>query len=142
MSNKNGFTLLEMLIVLVIWSVLILFVAPINFTYLEKEQEKRFLETLEFDILYIQNLSTVTKEEVELVIYKDNYAIQKGYSGRKLAVRDIPPGWDIPNRLFNTISFDGNGRIKQPGHLIIRTKHSEYKMIFPFGKGRCYVVEQ
>lgn len=143
-NRINGFTLLEVLVVLLIWSVLILLIVPINFTHLEKQQEKYFLETLAFDILYTQNLSTTTKDIVRLNIYEDHYIVRRGhgYAEKTLFVRDVPSGWVLKDRIFRPISFDDKGRIKTPGHFIIQTKYHEYTVVFPFGKGRYHIVEQ
>lgn len=142
MYKENGFTLLEMLIVLVIWSVLILFIVPINFDTLEKQQEKEFFKTLEFDVLYAQNLSTSTTDYVRINVREDSYIIRAGNIKNEMIKRDIPEGWIIDYKRLPLISFDHNGRMKTPGNFLIKTKHSTYKIIFPFGKGRFYVVEE
>lgn len=140
--KEKGFTLLEVLVVLAIWSVLILLVAPMNFPALEKQQEKSFFETFAFDILYTQNLSTTTKDYVQLNIYEDRYIIRRGYKGEILIVRSIPADWIIQTKVLHTISFDDNGRIRTPGNFIIQTNNNIYKIVFPFGKGRYHIVEQ
>ncbi len=141
-DRKNGFTLLEVLIVLLIWAVLVLLVVPINFTHIEKQRERYFFETLAFDILYTQNISTTTKEYVQLNLYEDRYTIRKGYRGEVLLTRSIPPDWVIKAKVFHTISFDDKGRIRKPGNFMIQTKNHEYTVVFPFGKGRYHIVEQ
>lgn len=142
-DGKNGFTLLEVLIVLAIWSVLLLLVVPINFSYLEKQQEKHFFETFAFDVLYTQNISTITKnkDHVQLKIEKDRYTIRRGYS-EIIVVRSIPSDWNVKTNVFESISFDNKGRIRTPGNFTIETKNSVYRIVFPFGKGRYHIVEQ
>lgn len=140
-DRKNGFTLLEMLIVLTIWSVLVLLILPINFTHLEKQQEEYFFETLAFDILYAQNLSSTTKDIVQINLYEDHYTIWRGYR-EVLLTRYIPSGWVIKRKVSHVISFDDKGRIRKPGNFVIQTKSHEYAVVFPFGKGRYHIVEQ
>lgn len=141
-DSKNGFILLEVLVVLVIWSILILLVVPINLSYLEKQQEKHFFETFAFDVLYAQSLSTTTKEYVQLKIDEDHYTIRIGYLAKILVMRSIPSDWIVRRKLFRTISFDDNGRMRTPGNFIIETKHHKYTIVFPFGKGRYHIVKQ
>jgi|SRR5690625_4678323 len=140
--RKNGFTLLELLLVLVIWSVLFLLIVPISFSYLEKQQEKHFFEMFAFDVLYIQNLSTTTKEYVQLNIYEDRYIIRTGHRGQILFIRNVPADWNIQTKVLQTISFDDKGRIRTPGNFVIETKQNVYTIVFPFGKGRYHIVEQ
>lgn len=139
-NHQNGFTLLEVLIVLGIWSVLILLLAPINLSYLEKQQEEYFFETFAFDVLYAQNVSASTKDYVELVIYEDHYVITKD-SNTVLLNRSIPSDWNITIRLFQVISFDDTGRIRMPGSFSIQTKYHDYTIVFPFGKGRYHLAK-
>lgn len=141
-DHKNGFTLLEVLVVLMIWSLLVLLVAPIHFTYIEKQRERSFFETFAFDVLYTQNLSTTTKDYVQLNIYEDRYIIRKGYRGEIVLTRNFPADWVINTRTLHTISFNDKGRIRTPGNFVIQTKNHKYTIIFPFGKGRYRVVEQ
>src|SRR5690625_184695 len=139
---KNGFTLLEVLVVLIVWSILILLVAPINFSLIEKQQERYFFETFAYDVLYTQNLSTTTKDYIQLNLYEDRYTIRKGYRGEVLLTQNIPSGSVIKAKVFHTISFDDKGRIRTPGTFYIQTKKHEYAIVFPFGKGRYHIVEQ
>lgn len=141
-DHINGFTLVEVLFVLVIWSVLILLVIPINSTYLENQEKNHFFETFAFDMLYAQNLATTTIDRVELRLYEDHYKIGKGYAFEVLITRNIPSGWSIEPRLMRVVSFTRKGRIREPGSFVINTKHQKYSIVFPFGKGRYHIVEQ
>jgi len=143
--NRNGFTLLEVLIVLGIISFIILLSIPISFKIIETHQEKNFIEMFEFDLLYIQSLAiTTTKENVRIVIDKDQYKIVKGERDSLISIRTIPENIHINTRLRPIISFDENGRIRDPnkGRIEIETKQSKYIVIFPLGKGRCSIVKQ
>lgn len=142
MSKKNGFTLLELLIVLSIWSVLILLVTPIAYATINSQQEEPFFELLEYDFLYMQRLSTLTKDKVDFRVRGNHYVITKDSGAKEILKREIPAGWKINMRTLLSISFDENGRVRQPITIIITTKHSEYNLVFPLGKGRYYVVKQ
>ncbi|WP_077326957.1 competence type IV pilus minor pilin ComGD [Virgibacillus siamensis] len=141
MSGKNGFTLLEVLFVLAILSVLLLLSGPIHVSTLEKQAEKQFLNTLEMDIFYLQNLSYGSRGA-----YRIEFADSKGYTIKDvknvIVRREVPEGWQIDHTTFPIISFNHDGLINQPGSLFIHAKRNTYKLICPFGKGRCYVAKQ
>ena len=141
-SKINGFTLIEVVVVLSIWSVIILLLVPISLKQIEVQQEKRFFETFEIDILYMQRLSMMTKENVRLRFYDDSYHILKGQKEPTILVRDMPSSWKINMRNYLSISFDENGRMRNPITIVITTTYASYNIIFPLGKGRYYVVEQ
>ena len=141
-EQKNGFTLLELLVVLSIWSVLLLLVTPLTFTQIDERKEKLFLETLEFDLLFMQRLSTLTKDDVRFGIRKDKYVILQGHNENVVSTREIPAGWKFDMRSLKYIAFDENGRVRQPITIVLTTNRSEFKIVFPLGKGRSYVVKQ
>lgn len=139
-KRANGFTLIEMLFVLGLWSVLFLLTVPMLVQAIEGQQEQQFFKTFESDILYIQSLATQSKSHIRINFSQDHYTI---LSGETVKIRrKIPKDWHINLRVIKNISFDENGRIKEPGTMSIKTKRSEYVVVFPFGKGRGYVVKQ
>lgn len=142
-KSSYGFTLLEVLMVLAIFSILSLIIIPISFNKLEISQENKFIETFEYDLLYTQSLAVTSKERVRIIFYKSSYQIVKGEQDSLLSVRNIPKNINVNTRLRNIISFDRNGRIRdlQKGKIEIETKHSKYHVIFPLGKGRCSIVK-
>ncbi|WP_099158495.1 competence type IV pilus minor pilin ComGD [Virgibacillus ndiopensis] len=143
--SKNGFTLLEVIFALSIWGLFILLSAPIMFSTLDKQQEKQFFNTFEFDLLYMQNISYTTTDYIRLTFKLDNntYEITKGNSSEVLVKRTIPSDWIVQKRtMTKPIAFNSNGTIKQSGSLYIQTKLSKYRIVFPLGKGRCYIEKQ
>lgn len=146
MSNRNGFSLLELLFVLVIVSILILVSVPFYFKSLEKQQEKQFIETLEFDMLYIQSMAMhIRKEDVakqmENIFFGENdYRIHLRETG-EMIIRKYPKNFKVDVRVRSKISFNEKGTIRHPGNIQIKTKHSVYSVIFPLGKGRFRIVE-
>lgn len=140
--RKNGFTLLELSIVLAIWSVLLLLTTPIIFNQIDKQEENHFFETFQLDVLYIQSLAMVTKEEeVRIKFYDQHYSILQGRN-KTVTVRDIPRDWQVNTRVVSSISFNEKGTIRKPGTIEIKTSRETYHIIFPFGKGRCYIVKK
>ncbi|WP_174613795.1 competence type IV pilus minor pilin ComGD [Virgibacillus ihumii] len=141
MRTKNGFTLLEVLFVLAILSILLLLSAPIHVSTLEKQVEKQFLKTMQMDILYLQNLSYGSRSPYHLSFENNTRYTIKSITGNVIIKRDIPDDWRINDTTLKQISFNDDGLINQPGTIIIHTSQKRYKLICPFGKGRCYVAE-
>ncbi|WP_188453666.1 competence type IV pilus minor pilin ComGD [Virgibacillus oceani] len=143
--RKNGFTLLEVLFSLSIWGLFILLSVPVMFSVIDKQEEKQFFETFEFDLLYMQNMSYTTTDYIRLTfkLNSNTYEIRKGNNDELLVKRSIPDDWIVQKRkMTKPISFNANGTIKQSGSLYIQTKLSEYRIVFPLGKGRCYIEKQ
>src|SRR5690625_6072980 len=122
--DKNGFTLLEVMVVLAIWSVLLLLTTPIIFKQIDKQEENQFFETFQADVLYIQSLAMVSKEEeVRIKFYDQSYSILQGRN--KTVAREIPNDWQVNTRILSSISFNEKGTIRQPGTIEIKTIRSE-----------------
>ncbi|WP_327605832.1 prepilin-type N-terminal cleavage/methylation domain-containing protein [Virgibacillus tibetensis] len=94
----------------------------------------------EFDVLYIQSLSTTTEEFVRITFYADHYIVLRG-SKEQLAVRSYPPGWKVDWRTDSTIVFEPNGTIKQPRTIQMVSPNNAYDIIFPFGKSRSILLK-
>lgn len=142
MINKGtkGFTLLEMLFVLSVLSIIILLLPPIKHNLLTKERERRFLEILHYDVLYIQSLAMTTDEITFIRFHEDHYVVIQGVQN-ELYKRIAPDGWSIYMHSLENISFTHKGIIRKPGNIRFKTPHTEYKLVCPLGKGRCYIVE-
>lgn len=143
MIRKNGFTLLEMLIVLGMWSILILLSAPLLFSSIDKQQEKHFLDTLESDVLYVQNMSIGSPEKnIVLRFNKNQYTIYDNLTNESFITRELPPDYVLDPRTARNISFNKRGSISKPGTIALKTKRASYKIVFPLGKARCYIAKQ
>ena len=138
--NKNGFTLLEVLFTLGVLSILLFISVPISFSTLEKQQIQQFFNTFEFDVLYIQHLSTTSDEFIKIRFYEDHYKVYKG-SKEKLAIRNYPDGLQVDRRVNPEISFYVSGIVEKPGTIKVTTNDGTYHIVFPLGKGRCYIVK-
>ncbi|GAB3052010.1 hypothetical protein GCM10027286_14100 [Virgibacillus ainsalahensis] len=129
---------MEVLVVLGVLSILLFLSPPLNISSLEKHQTKQFLETFEYDVLYIQNLATTTSSHVRLIIRHDRYTIVS--PSKTLAVRYYPSNLEF-NSTMENISFTKSGSIRKAGNITINTLDSTYKAVFPPGKGRFYIYE-
>lgn len=143
MIKQNGFTLLEMLVVLGMWSILILLSAPILFSSLDKQQEKQFLETLQSDVLYVQSMSIGSPEKNIVIRFnKNQYSILDNLTRESFITRELPADYVLDSRTAKNISFNKRGNISKPGTIALKTKRTKYNIVFPLGKARCYIAQQ
>jgi competence protein ComGD len=142
-KGQQGFTLLELLIVLGAWAVLLLLSVPPVFAVLDDQREKQVLETLKSDVLYMQSLSINSPEERLILDIKQNsYSIREFSKHQPLLKRELPAGYTLDSRTAQGISFTKRGSIKKAGTASLKTKKSKYNIIFPLGKARCYIAKQ
>lgn len=141
MIKQHGFSLLEVIFVLAVWSIIILISAPLTYSIIDSQQERQFFTTLQADIFYIQNLAIGSDEYVRIVFDETNYRIRRN-TGKPIAIRHYPKDWKINKRTLDTISFNENGTIRFPGTMSFKTKQETYRVVFPLGKGRGYIEKQ
>ena len=140
--KQNGFTLLEILIVLGVWSLLILLSAPLHISSIEKHQEKQFLKTFESDVMYVQNFSVGAPDRsIVLQFREDGYSVLNRVSD-EIIRRKTPAGSIIDFRTNKELTFNKHGSISKPGTISFKTKNTKYNIIFPLGKARYYIEQQ
>ncbi len=140
--NEHGFTMIELLIVLTIWSVLLLIVVRVPTKQIYVQQEKAFLNTFQMDVLYVQSISMGAGDKNIKIVFKDDrYEIVKGTNNSLIKKRSIPESFKMKFGTFHQVSFDQYGRIPKGGRFDIETPYTNYQVIFPLGKGRCYIIE-
>lgn len=145
LCSNQGFTLMEMLVVLTIWSVLITVTLSANSKLWEEHQVQSFLKLLQEDVLYMQEVQMTTFKNLRLFIDQDqiSYQIREGGTGNVYVSRDYPNNWQIELRTLQMpIEFSIKGAIKKPGSMILRTTSHDYLITFPLGRGRMYVTER
>src|SRR5699024_709033 len=139
MMHKNGFTLVEVLLTLVIIAIIFLIVKPFSIEIIEKKQEEKFLEMLQADILFTQNLAMHTGKYATIYFFDGEYRILVERSPYR--TREIPNEWIREDYGMRPIGFTSSRKIRKPGTMRIRMTHSLVKVVFPFGKGRNYIEE-
>lgn len=139
--NEGGFTLVELIIILSIWLLILSFTIPLVVKDVNKLKERQYLNSFQSDVIYAQSLAMGTENKVRITFTSTNYNIMENQ--RKIIQRTIPENWQVEASLMkNMIEFGITGQILNPGAINIKTAHSQYSIVFPFGKGRGYVVEK
>ena len=128
-----------------LFSLLITIGFSVSFHSLEKQKAEQFFKVFHSDLLYLQQV-TMLKEESYYLIFNESshsYTIRKNGSASVLRARTFPSDWKLNLRtLADPLSFNFKGTIKTPGTFTMDTGFSVYKIVFPLGKGRSYIVEQ
>lgn len=137
MSNEQGFTLLELLIVLLIISTVFMFVLPSMAKTVNRQAHLHFFDELNSNIFFMQNYVLNRGKSSVINIQRNRYRFSRSYSWTTHPYPDNLRGPDI----LGKIEYSTKGSIKQPDSYIFSSDNIRYKVIFPFGKGRGYIVE-
>jgi competence protein ComGD len=140
---QKGFTFIEMLMVLLIFSVLLSFTAFSTASLKEHAEKNFFISQLQSDLYLIQSQSFFSQSSITLVFYpSSNKYVAKDFYGKTLVSRELPPGIQISelNRL-NEIMFNPSGNTNRFGPVYFNSEDSIIKLSFQIGQGRFYVQE-
>ncbi|MFC3882900.1 competence type IV pilus minor pilin ComGD [Bacillus songklensis] len=139
--HHNGFTVLEVLIVLAIVHA-IMFVTIVKIEPLmEYYRLHWFMKQLETDIFYAQEAAITRGQAVSLRFSSDKneYFIVAGSISSPLFTRSYDSRLRIQfATLGSQIKFLGNGNISKSGTFFISSGSLTYEMVFMLGKGRFY----
>lgn len=137
MNNRNGFTVVELLIVLLLISIISILVIPNVYHIIVRKQTEHFFHTFDSDVLLVQTQSLGTVKNNRLNLYLDEYIVFE--NDRVLLKRTFPKQIEFTNVPHARIQFYNNGTIVQPTTYIVKDQTDTYRIVFPFGKGRHYV---
>ncbi|WP_273850741.1 competence type IV pilus minor pilin ComGD [Guptibacillus spartinae] len=139
--NSLGYTLIEMMMVLSILSLLLTLV----FLHITPTQNasstKHFLEDIQSDLRYTQELAYVNGSSYRFSISpsKGIYSIQSTASSIVKTTK-IPKHITIDEGTMGyQIVFGGNGNVQKAGTLYMKTGKEEYKLVVQVGAGRFYI---
>lgn len=142
-SNEKGYTLFELLLVLLILMMLLsLSTFFISKRYFQIDKTM-FLTKLQQDLLYTQAHAISHQHGTTLLIssVENKYYI---YGNPSEVLKETTFSKDITLRVTtqsNPIRFSYNGNISRAGKLIMTYKGKEYVIVMYLGKGRFYVQE-
>lgn len=139
-TNESGFSLLEMLFVLMIVMLLAWIVVPmVHKNYVEHEVNQ-FFRVFDSDVLFIQNQALVGREWW-IHLEEDRYIV-KEQKERFVKTRYYPKSFDTQYFAEHRIEYHPTGNVKKPYTYNFYDRNGKrYKVIFSFGKGR-HRIEQ
>lgn len=140
--EKNGFSLIEMLLVLSAVSLLLLLAAPLQMSTLQLQEEEQFIEIFKQDVLLVQNQASVnSKERMYIRFYDDQYRVLHGRRPT-FAKRHYPRGWSLISGNNLDLEFKENGTVRNPRTIIMYSEDERILFIFPLGKGRFHIGKE
>lgn len=142
-SSQNGYTLIEMLLVLFISSTLLFFTSFCIYPLHESLMKSSFISLMESDLYYLHSYAINKKETVILQLYPygDKYS-GRVLGGESLFVRNLPHGISqIPNSSLSSITFYPNGNTNKFGTVYYTAGENLIKVSFQIGQGRFNVEE-
>ena len=141
--REGGFTLMETLVVLSVTITLMTIGATVQVHVMDEYRTEQFFKQFQMDVLYMQQHTTTTSELLYLNFNPTlrYYEVKTAGIGKSILKRPLPKNWIVDMQTMKAITFSANGTIKNPGVFRIHSQTSTFLINFPFGKGRCYIVE-
>lgn len=135
-----------MLVVLFIWSLFIGIMITLSPSLFHKQKEEDFMEQFRTDVLWVQQQTMTTRIHYSILFIPEGkkYRILKNRF-YIVETRELPDDWEVSSSyssLDRHIRFDVSGSILESGSIQFLTPTKKFKVVFPFGKARYYVLEQ
>ncbi|WP_254391872.1 type II secretion system protein [Terribacillus sp. DMT04] len=141
-KEEQGFSLLELTIVLGLASLLIAIGAGVNQHLLEEAEVKQFKKQFEQDLLFLQQYNQFD-HSAKLYLEKDRYEIYSARDEKNILVHPIPDNIRIRTYTHaGNFSFSKYGSIHLAGSFLMDTPNGTEMLIFPLGKARGYYEEE
>lgn len=134
--NEKGFTMLEMLLVLMIVMVVSSSVLFLISPKMKKVEEERFYKQLHLDILRLQAIS-IGELGYTVLDFPNNRTKYEGkMRGMLLFEKEFPQQIRLSsNSSLKDIAFHPNGNISDFGNLLFKTDDGEKRMTVYIGRG-------
>ena len=143
--NEDGFTLVEMVIVLGCLSLMLTIVNTVSSKMFDGYEQKAFLNQLQKDIYYAQAFAIENRTYVTFrFMTNQNDYTAYNYSNSHILTSTQKPESIRFKAVGNiVVSFTSAGNIEVPGtiNLVDRNGKIIYKLVFQLGRGRFYIAE-
>ena len=142
MKNSNGFTLIEMLLVLSIVLLISSIVFQITLSLSERRVVDQFFEQVMLDIQEIQALAIAKNEPFNIQLYNNHYKGYGIFSGEIIFERDFPQNikLDVTSNLKYFMVYP-NGDVSNFGTIRFHTPFGDANLIIYIKEGRMRLVE-
>ncbi|WP_046180340.1 competence type IV pilus minor pilin ComGD [Domibacillus tundrae] len=144
--KENGFTLLEMMIVLTIFIVcLTAALIPLR-TIANDVSDRQFFQQIERDLFAAQAYAIAKGTNVVVHFFengRNNYHIYTFEQSRKTLIkREIPNRFIRDERNMSAITFLRTGMTNRFGIIYFTTEEKSTRLVFLIGRGRFYFLEE
>lgn len=137
MNKQDGFTLVELLVVLMITLSLAFFILPKLSDTLRSQEQRNFFQLFASDNLLVQSYNLYSDHQGKILLYPKRYYVDLEEYGYH---RSLPEPLSLDNPSYRIV-YSTTGSVLQPYTYRYRAEGKLYRVIFPFGKGRFYVEE-
>ena len=141
-KNEQGYTLLEMVMVLFIVMSLTAIVTKLSVKVAEAKEVERFFMQMQLDLHYLQTYSMHHKDYIFIKFepHLQRYSIKKDFF-TTVYTRPFPKGVELLTEGTNvyTVRFNFIGNMMTPGTLYFHTPHGLKKVVITLGRGRMRV---
>ena len=142
MRNERGFTLIEMLLVLMIFSTITIIAISFSYRYVKVNEYEHAIEQLKLTL----HVAQLTAQQEETVAYV--YILEGNNIVLTTAFKDYGLSWKLPEGMSvyfsqnnGAIRFNSNGNISEIGKVEIITPDKTMKYSINISKGRLRFIE-
>ncbi|WP_309137598.1 competence type IV pilus minor pilin ComGD [Rossellomorea sp. SC111] len=140
---EGGYTLVEMLIVLLIFTILLSWIGFSIVPLKEHTEKELFISQLESDLYQIQSYSINNQTPLFLTFYPfTNKYVAKTDARQTIVSRELPEGVKINStNSLEEITFYPDGNTNRFGRVNFKMGDAAMYLMFQIGQGRFYVQE-
>lgn len=142
--KEDGFTLLEMLLVLSVISILSVVTYLNLYPLYEKKKAEQFVEQFSQDVLLMQQLAISHRNYYALrwFPHQSMYRISAVEGDKTMFNRYYDKGIEVDLYTFpNPMMYSSDGNINRGGTVIVTYKSITYRIVFQLGRGRFMYYE-
>lgn len=141
--NERGFTLIEMLLVLVIVGVIVSAVLPLSVEQIQRHMHKKTMNQIELAIRMAQTMAMEEQTTVFCEVFRETrFVIKKSIVGEPIYEQNLPEGLQMEiTTARGRIQFQPSGNVTQIGRLRFYTESEEVYYTINLGKGRFLLHE-
>ncbi len=142
MSKNDGFTLLEALIVLMIFMLISSSAVMITTSQIDEKIEKNFFRQFNTDILQMQAMALAEAKYVYMDFSQNGkkYAIK--HQNTLYVERELPNGINLTEASYlRVLGFHPNGTVSQFGWFLFEVKGEQKKITVNIGQGKLLYEE-
>lgn len=134
-SNERGFTLVEMLLVLLIVAILTTVIGHYSYHYAIERKMSDFTDTVQNDLYAAQAQSKAEQRYMNINFYEHYYEVRRGIE--QLSKTPYPEGVVFNTNLpTNQISYTSAGTSQRGATLVFHSPLGELRLIIYLGSGR------
>ncbi|MFG6494205.1 competence type IV pilus minor pilin ComGD [Fictibacillus sp. UD] len=142
--NQQGFSLIEMMIVLMIIATIGAIAYPAFDSFRKNRETEYFLRSFQKDIVHMQQKAINENRMYVLSIDNEKHVYEvSGNALKKPLKRAFPEHIRFESfSMLLRVQFNQYGNISRAGTIYIHSANGTYKMVFQIGKGKFYVTKQ